>query len=102
MLESIYGVELLSVVLLSSSPQSLDSIFRSAVKSSGWVAGGSGNVIRHHPPDEAGEFPGNCNFCDVGGLLVIQHEMDIFSAQPFACSVRIGNDFRFVAVLPFL
>ena len=91
MLESIYGVELLSVVLLSSSPQSLDSIFRSAVKSSGWFAEGSGNVVRHHSPDEAGEFPGNCNFCDVGRLLVIQHEMDVFSAQPFTSPVGISD-----------
>ena len=99
MLEWIYGVGILSVVLLSSSPQSLDSIFRSAVKSSGWFAEASGNVIRHHPPDEAGKFPGNRDFCNVGWLLVIQHEMDILSAQPFTAPVGISNYFR---TIPFL
>ena len=48
-------------------------------------------MIRHHPPDEAGEFPGNCNFCDVGGLLVIQHEMDILSTQSLTSPVGIGD-----------
>ena len=62
---------------------------------------GSGNVTCHHSPNETGKLSGNCRLGNIGRFLS-HSNVKILSAQSFARFVRIGNDFRFVAVLPFL
>ena len=61
----------------------------------------SGNVTCHHSPNETGKLSGNGCLGNVDWFRS-QGNVNIFSAQPFACSVRIGNDFWFVTVLSFL
>lgn len=81
--------------------KSLPAFFGALSRVAEGLRRGSGNVPCHHSPNETGKLSGNVCLGNIDRFRS-QGNVNIFSAQPFACSVRIGNDFRFVAVLPFL
>ena len=56
----------------------------------------------HHAPHEAGEFPCNSCFGNIGPLVIFKDHAIVLSAQPLVCFIGIGDGFRIVPILPGL
>ena len=55
-------------------------------------------MIRHHPPDKAGEFTGDSGSGDIVWAAV--GDFPEFAFEPFIGFVCIGNDCGIVSFLP--
>ena len=60
----------------------------------------SGVVPRHHPPDEAGQFPCNCGLGNIA--FGAQSDTVKFAPESFVGFVCVGHDLRWAAGLPGL
>lgn len=56
-------------------------------------------MLRHHAPDKAGEFSGNCRFCNIGFLSIFQGHSIVFSPEPLVSFVCVFNDSRRISFL---
>ena len=49
-------------------------------------------VLRHHTPEEAGEFSSNSGFGDIGLFAVLERHTVIFASQAFVGLVCVCDD----------